>query len=397
MTLLAVMLYLPCYLQTECVLEEDVMRIRKITSVILIGMALFLTSACGRTSGDVKDKGSANSEEAVSSEGSKTSSVSKTEIMDDTKKVIDINTVVTLGTYKGLKLTNPAPTEEEVDEEAQRVVDQTPIPDAAAQMSDQLTAHIEASLDGKEVKSEAGDETAIVLGNSGYSSEFDNQIVGMKADETKSFTIKLPSSYERNQELAGKSVTYTVTVYAIARDQELTEDWVAANTQYKSVDEFRESVRENLQQEADANKESTYRQEAIKTVVGTSKIKKYLKSEVDNALKQYDTNLENSLKASGSDLKTYKKENKLTDKAYEEERQKAALETAKTQMVILAIAKKQNFSVDDTGFSQCVTQLAQEYQMNEESLKSMFGEEDLRRMVTARRVEDYIIQNADVQ
>lgn len=360
-------------------------------------MALFLTSACGRTSGDVKDKGSANSEEAVSSEGSKTSSVSKTEIMDDTKKVIDINTVVTLGTYKGLKLTNPAPTEEEVDEEAQRVVDQTPIPDAAAQMSDQLTAHIEASLDGKEVKSEAGDETAIVLGNSGYSSEFDNQIVGMKADETKSFTIKLPSSYERNQELAGKSVTYTVTVYAIARDQELTEDWVAANTQYKSVDEFRESVRENLQQEADANKESTYRQEAIKTVVGTSKIKKYLKSEVDNALKQYDTNLENSLKASGSDLKTYKKENKLTDKAYEEERQKAALETAKTQMVILAIAKKQNFSVDDTGFSQCVTQLAQEYQMNEESLKSMFGEEDLRRMVTARRVEDYIIQNADVQ
>ena len=71
----------------------------------------------------------------------------------------------------------------------------------------------------------------------------------MKKGETKDVSVTFPESY-RNSELAGQDAVFQITVQSFKRPPELTDDWVAANTDYKTIDEYKASVRAQLEQEA---------------------------------------------------------------------------------------------------------------------------------------------------
>lgn len=75
---------------------------------------------------------------------------------------------------------------------------------------------------------------------------FDEGIVGMKAGETKELNLTFPEDYY-DSELAGKSAVYQVTVQSIRRTPELTDEWVAANTDSKTVAEYRAAVQKELE------------------------------------------------------------------------------------------------------------------------------------------------------
>lgn len=48
--------------------------------------------------------------------------------------------------------------------------------------------------------------------------------------------------------VAGENVSYKVTVQNVRRAAELTDEWVAKNTDYTTVDEYKEGVRAQLEQ-----------------------------------------------------------------------------------------------------------------------------------------------------
>ena len=68
----------------------------------------------------------------------------------------------------------------------------------------------------------------------------------MKAGETKELNLTFPEDYY-DSELAGKSAVYQVTVQSIRRTPELTDEWVAANTDSKTVAEYRAAVQKELE------------------------------------------------------------------------------------------------------------------------------------------------------
>lgn len=78
-------------------------------------------------------------------------------------------------------------------------------------------------------------------------------LTGAKAGDVKEFAAAYPADY-REAELAGKTVNYKVTVNAVQRRQELSDDELCKKLNAPSVEEFKTTLKASMERElADAN------------------------------------------------------------------------------------------------------------------------------------------------
>jgi trigger factor len=78
--------------------------------------------------------------------------------------------------------------------------------------------------------------------------DFDNQIVGMKAGETKEITVTFPEDYF-NDKLAGLTITFKVELIQIREETlpEINDDMVKKIGQYKDLAELKDVISKNLE------------------------------------------------------------------------------------------------------------------------------------------------------
>ena len=133
---------------------------------------------------------------------------------------------------------------------------------------------------------------------------FEEGIVGMKKGETKDVSVTFPESY-RNSELAGQDAVFQITVQSFKRPPELTDDWVAANTDYKTIDEYKASVRAQLEQEAQDQADSSLRSTAWNTVYTNSEVVEYPEKDVEEAVKTFKKQAEAYAKQGNMELEDF--------------------------------------------------------------------------------------------
>lgn len=315
------------------------------------------------------------------------------QIVDDTTENIDILDIVKLGNYKNIEIDPKEIMVEDFDVE-RMILDSlanTQIIDGSAKAGDCVFISYTGVVDGLTISEESSDGVEVKLGSSGFISGFDEGIIGLKPGETRELNLTFPDPYDAEPELAGKEIIYTITMNSITRSYpELTEEWVHNFTEYSSIKEYREALRNNLEQEAELNKDEINESEIWNRIIENSKITKYLKSEVDLAEAQYMQNLKNYLEIEGINLKTYKKQMNLSDEDYDNQMTSEIQNTVKQNMVILAIADKEGYSIDDDASKKIISEMAEENQIPEESLQAMFGKNDFERQIIKRRVMDLI-------
>ncbi len=116
-----------------------------------------------------------------------------------------------------------------------------------AETGDTVTFDFEGKLDGVSFPGGAGKDQRIEIGAGQYLKEFDTQLSGMAAGQTKVFDLSFPADYG-DANLAGKTAQFTVTAHKVekavpaALTPELFKDFGALETE----EAFREHVRKLL-------------------------------------------------------------------------------------------------------------------------------------------------------
>jgi trigger factor len=142
----------------------------------------------------------------------------------------------------------------EVEEELAKIASQTKsYKDAAttkeAALGDQLIIDYIGKLGGVEVEGGKAEDVALVLGSGSFIPSFEEQLVGVKAGEHKTITVTFPKNY-RDKQLAGKDVTFDVTVKAVKVETETQiDDDFAKSLGLESLEKLRELVRGQLERE----------------------------------------------------------------------------------------------------------------------------------------------------
>ena len=86
----------------------------------------------------------------------------------------------------------------------------------------------------------------LTIGSGQFIEGFEDGLVGTTKGRTVELNLTFPEDY--SEEMGGKDVVFTVTINAIKRPAtEISDEWVAANSEFKTVDEYREGIRKDLE------------------------------------------------------------------------------------------------------------------------------------------------------
>jgi trigger factor len=160
---------------------------------------------------------------------------------------------VQLMEFKGLKLDKPVveTTEADVDKEMQRVFlqrrgyEQKP-DDGVVEQGDNLGLSFVGKIDGKPFAGGSSDHAHLIVGAGDYVPGFEEQLIGMKKNETREVKVTFPADYQ-NAELQGKNAVFDVTVLHIdAPNAGELNDEFAQKLGLENLAALREAIKEQI-------------------------------------------------------------------------------------------------------------------------------------------------------
>ncbi len=132
----------------------------------------------------------------------------------------------------------------------------------------------ELDAEGKPVEGSAREDFTFEIGKGLNLYKFDDEIVGLAAGDSKTFTKSFTEDYEY-KDLAGKTVTLSVKVSKVkqknlpALDDELAQD---VSEKYKTLDDLKTAVKAQLQASLDARLRELKEKAIVDELLGRTKI-----------------------------------------------------------------------------------------------------------------------------
>lgn len=314
---------------------------------------------------------------------------------------------VELGEYKGIKYTKTVEevTDEQVEERTtafrSSLAEEKEITDRAVEDGDIVNIDYVGTMDGEAFEGGTAEGQKLTIGSGQYIDGFESGLIGHNIGETVELNLNFPDPYPNNQDIAGKPVTFTVTINSITVKEKpvLTDELVKENSEFDSVKAYKDSLRKDMEAENELKAESIAESDLFMAAVNACKITGYDEKEVqeviDEQFKKFKEQAE-SYKAYGL---TY--EDVLAQAGFEteEDLKEGLAEFAKNylnqKMVLYCIADKEGIKVTSKDTDKMVKDVMEMYGIEtEEEVYEFYGEEYFEMAVLTEKVMDMLKDNA---
>jgi trigger factor len=284
---------------------------------------------------------------------------------------------IELGEYKGLKIAKPEVSigEEEVNKQLEnlrnRHAKMVVVEDAALAKGDFAIIDFEGFIDGAPFKGGEGKGYPLEIGSGSFIPGFEDQLLGAKAGEERDVKVEFPADYFAS-ELAGKTAEFKVKVNDVKRKElpAIDAEFVKEVSDFDSVEELKADIENKLKQGAADKADREFRTNAIKAAVDNCTVDipaVMIESEIDNMLREMDINLQNR----GMSLAKYLEATKTDVAALRANYREAAVESVKTDLMLEAIAKKEEIEATPEDLEQEVVAMAAGYRAPVEEVRKI--------------------------
>ena len=332
-------------------------------------------------------------------------SISDVDITDDKTVVytfaVSVYPEVTLGQYKGLEAPKAAAEVTDADVEAElnstrkrnaRMLD---IDDRPAQLGDTANIDFDGYLNGERFDGGKAEGYALELGSNSFVPGFEDQVVGMKIGEEKDINITFPEEY--TPELAGKDVVFKVKLNSLTTPElpELDDEFAKDVSEFDTLEEYKNSIRENLAKVRSERAEADFRNEIMRQAAEniTADIPDVMIDEkVEDILRNYASQF--GLRDKSTSLDDIKKMMGIDDEMMENSIRPAALFQVKNDLLLDAVMGAEELADTDEAFAAYIEKTAQDVGATSEQLKQYFGEDFMRHEFRKELATDLIVGSA---
>ncbi|MGV8084263.1 MAG: trigger factor [Coriobacteriia bacterium] len=216
----------------------------------------------------------------------------------------------TLSSYAPVEITLPVVEviEADIDEQMKNMAEMYPRIvklEREVQPGDEVYLEISSTMDGEPYRNMCG-KRLLKLGDGFLPEEFDQQIIGMQAGETKTFDFDLPSG----DDSGAKTVTSTITLLEIRQQDtafEPTDEWVAQNFGgLKTVAELRANIKAQLEMQLIQHREQ-HKYRLVATALAQRLEGRIPDDIFDSALRANEQNFEEYLRRNDTNKEDYLK------------------------------------------------------------------------------------------
>lgn len=261
---------------------------------------------------------------------------------------------ITLPDYKKIKLAKKKVTVTAKDVDA--VLDQLKQRDAekkdvtrASKNGDQVVIDFKGvDAKSKEAISGAdGKDYPLTLGSNTFIPGFEENVVGMKPGEEKTFTVTFPKDYGVKT-LQNAKVEFTVTVHKVQElvEPKLDDAFAAKVGPFKSVAELKEDIKKQLQVEKDQQTDREYVDELVLEITKKTKVA-IPESLIDDQIDRLIREQKQTLMYRGQTWQEFLEGQGLTEEEYRKQQRADAELRVKAGLVLGEVADQEKIDVTD--------------------------------------------------
>jgi trigger factor len=314
---------------------------------------------------------------------------------------IEIVPPITLTDFKAIKLERLSAdvTDAEVDQALQTLADQNRPFNAkaeAAEKGDRVTISFEGTIDGQPFDGGAAEDVPVLLGSGQFLPGFEDNLIGAKAGESRTFDIKFPDSYPA-EAIAGKDAKFAVTVKSVETPGTVTlDDDFAKTLGLDSLGKLRDALRERIQREHSAASRQKLKRALLDQLDERHKFEPP-PSLVEQEFNSVWSAIENDLKQQG---RTFADEGTTEEKARADYRA-IAERRVRLGLVIAEIGEKNNITVSEEQMRAAVMEQVRQLPGREQQVWDYYRNNPgalaaLRAPLFEDKVVDFVLELAEV-
>ena len=216
-----------------------------------------------------------------------------------------------------------------------------------AQKGDRVEVDFTVKKDGSIIEDGESKQHPMVLGEGHFMAGFEDELVGLKENETKNFSLIAPADYH-NKSLAGQKLDFEVKVNLVQERKlpELTDDFVKTLGNFQTIADLKNNVKEGLTLEKQDKAKMERRNQMAKALIKETKAD--LPQElIDLEMEKMTAELVDSLARMNLTLENYLGHIKKTPEELKQTWLPQAEERIKVSLALREIAQKENIQVGD--------------------------------------------------
>lgn len=312
---------------------------------------------------------------------------------------------VELGDYKKLNVSVDVDKEvsdkdlEERLERAQNNLAELVVKEGKAENGDTVVIDFVGSVDGEEFEGGKGNNHSLELGSGQFIPGFEEQLVGKKAGDEVEVKVTFPEDYQA-EDLAGKDAVFATTVHEVKGkevpelDDELAKD---IDEEVETLDELKEKFRKELVETKEAAYDEAVESAAIDAAVANATIKEIPEEMIHEEVHRAMNEFLGGMQQQGISPEMYFQITGTTEDDLHKQYEADAEKRVRTNLVIEAIAAKENFETTDAEVEEEVKDLAGQYNMPLEQVQQLLPVDMLKHDIAMKKAVEAITSTAVVK
>lgn len=298
---------------------------------------------------------------------------------------------VTLGDISGTTITRPQleVSEAEVDRTLEIMRKQRVTYDPAdrpAQNDDRVTMSYTGRIDGAEFAGGKAENQQVVLGEGRLLPEFEAQLTGVKAGDTKTFDVRFPDDYH-GKDVAGKTATFEVSVSEVAQPKlpEIDADFAKSlGVADGDLERMRSEIRANLEREVKSRLRARVKDQIMQALLDSTTV------EIPQAL--VETEIERLRELTRQDLTArgipVKSETPMPAEMFEQQ----ARRRVNLGLVLAELVKAHQLQPKPEQVRAAVEEQAQSYEQPQEVVRWYYQQPERLREIESIALEDNVVE-----
>ncbi|MDY4969396.1 MAG: trigger factor [Lachnospiraceae bacterium] len=307
---------------------------------------------------------------------------------------------VVLGEYKGVEVPKAdlTVTEEDVlaiiKKEQEKNAVNVNVEGRAVQSGDIATIDFEGFVDGVAFEGGKGEDYPLTIGSNTFIPGFEDQIIGHEIGTEFDVNVTFPEEYQA-EELKGKAAVFKVTVKKIEEKQlpELDDEFAAEVSEFETLAEYKAHVEKAEKERKEVAAEQAKEEAAIQKAVENAQMdipEAMVNTEANSMIREFASNLERQ----GLKLDQYLEYFGQTQDGMREQMKPNALKRIQTRLVLEAVAKAEAFEISEDEINAEIKSMAEQYQMEEDQVKSMVNMEYLKEDISYKKASQLLVSEA---
>jgi len=310
-----------------------------------------------------------------------------------------------LGEYKGLevKKLSTEVTDEEVEEQIQNLLNRKAEyeikEDEPIVEGDIAVIDFEGFIGDEAFEGGKGEDYPLEIGSGQFIPGFEEQLVGLKAGESKDIQVTFPEEYHA-EELAGKDATFKVTVKEVKTKvlPELNDEFAKeADPEVESVEELRNKIKERLAEQKKNDAESTLRDELVEKAAENAEME-IPEAMIHNEIHRMIDEFAQRLQMQGMSLDLYYQFSGQTEEDLHEQFREDAETRVRISLTLEAIAEAENIEVTQEDIDKELEKMADQFKMDKEKIITALGgtTEILENDIRTQKTVEFLVEHAKI-